>query len=257
MGRWTTSQTLSVSESRSSKTSYFKGGPKGLLTHPAEGAFDLDLRSEKLRLFPRAKALFNLCNGLQPLRWPLGEVVEALIVLVTFDGVEPSELCDCGQTHSELGEQTKKPNHVGPPIGSYLEYGEPKIFKDLDEERMQREPHSEFEVGLRQDNVTIQRMVRPFQFVGHDHLKVVLPCDSYRVLRSECKLEVLAADHYLILFLFTETTRSRRHSHIGFMVLLPTRSKATSGADSVEEVLGIETSLDRGSLAIAAKAAPK
>ena len=47
-----------------------------------------------------------------------------------------------------LRKQAKKLDHVSPPIRSYLEHCEPKILKDLDEERVQREPHSEFEVGL-------------------------------------------------------------------------------------------------------------
>ena len=42
----------------------------------------------------------------------------------------------------------QKANHVGSLVKSYLEHDEPKILKDLEEERVQRELHSEFEVGL-------------------------------------------------------------------------------------------------------------
>ena len=54
-----------------------------------------------------------------------------------------------------LREPAEESNHLGPPIGSYLENGKPKILEDFDEEVMQGEPHSELEVALRQSNVTI------------------------------------------------------------------------------------------------------
>ena len=47
-----------------------------------------------------------------------------------------------------LHKLTKKPDHIGPPIRCHLEHGEPEILEDLHEKKVQREPQSEFEVGL-------------------------------------------------------------------------------------------------------------
>ena len=47
-----------------------------------------------------------------------------------------------------LHEQAEESNHIGPPVGSDLENGEPKILEDFDEEGMQRESYSELEVTL-------------------------------------------------------------------------------------------------------------
>ena len=52
---------------------------------PAEGASDLDLQSIEVRLLPRSQVVLDLHDGLEPLRWPFGEVVEALVVLVTLN----------------------------------------------------------------------------------------------------------------------------------------------------------------------------
>ena len=45
--------------------------------------------------------------------------------------------------------------------------------------RMQREPYSKLEVGLRQGDITVQRVVQPLKFVRHEYLKVVVRNDSY------------------------------------------------------------------------------
>ena len=85
-----------------------------------------------------------------------------------------------------------------------------------------------------------------------------MPGDSYTVLRSECRLEVLIADRYLVLFLiFAETTRIEAISCIGSTSFLSIGRETTLGADSIEEALGVETSLDRGSPDIGAKATPE
>ena len=52
---------------------------------PAESASNFDLQSEEVRLFPRSQVVLNLHNGLQPLRRPLGEVIEALVILVALN----------------------------------------------------------------------------------------------------------------------------------------------------------------------------
>ena len=57
----------------------------GSLTRPVESAYELDLRSEKVRLLPMSQVVLDLHDGLQPLRRPLGEVVKALINLVALN----------------------------------------------------------------------------------------------------------------------------------------------------------------------------
>ena len=88
LGRWTINQILSVSNLRLSRVCQFERSPRRLLTRPTEGAFDLNLWSEKVRILLGTKALSDLCDGLQPLRWPLGEVVETFIVLMALNGVK-------------------------------------------------------------------------------------------------------------------------------------------------------------------------
>ena len=58
-----------------------------------------------------------------------------------------------------LCKQAKKFDHVGPLVGSYLENSEPKILEDLDEESMQGEPHSKFDVELRRGNIAVRGSV--------------------------------------------------------------------------------------------------
>ena len=69
-----------------------------------------------------------------------------------------------------LHKQVEESSHVGQPIGSYLENGEPKVLEDFDEEGMQRELHSELEVALRQSNITIWRSMWPLRIIWLDHL---------------------------------------------------------------------------------------
>ena len=85
---------------------------------------------------------------MHPVRWSLGKVIKPLVILVGFDGVEPGELRCRRWAHSALYEQTKKPDHVGPPIGCHLEPREPEVLKDLHKEGVQGEPYPKFEVGL-------------------------------------------------------------------------------------------------------------
>ena len=51
---------------------------------PAESTSDLDLRGVEVRLLPGSHIVPDLHYGLQPFRWPLGEIIEAFIVLVTL-----------------------------------------------------------------------------------------------------------------------------------------------------------------------------
>ena len=92
-----------------------RGGPRGLLTRSAEGTSDLDLLSIDVRILPGPQVILNLHDGLQPLRWPFGEVVEALVILVTFNRIKPGELRCCGWTQSVLCKLAKMSYHVGPP----------------------------------------------------------------------------------------------------------------------------------------------
>ena len=62
----------------------WQANPKRLLTRLIEGASDLDLQSVEVQLLPSPQIVPNLYNGLQPLRRPLGIVVEALVVLVAL-----------------------------------------------------------------------------------------------------------------------------------------------------------------------------
>ena len=54
-----------------------------------------------------------------------------------------------------LHKKTKKPNHMGTPIKSYLEPGKPIVLEDLNEEGVQRKPHSKFKVDLKQGNIVV------------------------------------------------------------------------------------------------------
>ena len=73
----------------------------------AEGASDLDLQSIKVRLLPGPQVILVLHDGLKPLHWPLGEVIEAFIILVTLDGIKPGELRCCGRAYSVLANRPK------------------------------------------------------------------------------------------------------------------------------------------------------
>ena len=84
-----------VSQDRQEQAS-LEGVLGGLLTRSAEGASDLDLWSIEVRLLPGPQVILNLHDGLQPLRWPLSEVVEALIILVTLNEIKPGKLRCCG-----------------------------------------------------------------------------------------------------------------------------------------------------------------
>ena len=54
-----------------------------------------------------------------------------------------------------IHKQNKKPNHMGMPIKSYLEHGKPIVLEDLNEEGVQRKPHSKFKVDLEQGNIVV------------------------------------------------------------------------------------------------------
>ena len=144
--------------------------------HSVEGASDLDLQSVDVRLLPTPQVVLNLHNGLQPFRRPLGEVVKALIVLIALHGVKPGKLISCGRAHSVLREQAKKSDHMGPPVGRYLEDSEPKLLKNLDEERVQREPHSKLEIALGQCCMADRKSMRPLQISRLDYLETIHPC---------------------------------------------------------------------------------
>ena len=105
-----------------------------------------------------------------------------------------------------LHEQAKKSDHVGPPIGRYLEDSEPKLLENCDEEWVQRESHSELEIALGQSHVTIQRSMQPLQICRLDHLKTVLPSYPCTVLRRNQRLEVATANRYFLRFFIALVT---------------------------------------------------
>ena len=169
----------------------------------------MDLQSEEVQLFLRSQIILNLHNGLQPLHRPLGKVIEAFVILVAFNRIEPCQILYCGRAHPTLCEQTKESNHVGLSVGSYLENSEPKILKDLDEERVQREPHSELEVTLRQSDIAIRMSMRSLRIIRLNHLEAILLRYPCTILRHNKKLEVTTVDHYFLIFFLTLVTRSR------------------------------------------------
>ena len=146
---------------------------------------------------------------------------------------------------------------MGPPFGSYLENGDPKILEDLNEEGVQREPHYKLEVELGQSNIAIRGSVRSLQIFGCDHFKAILPCYQCTILRGKRRLEVPIADRYFLSSSSLWRPKVGVVSRAGSIALLSIGHEATSGADSVEEVLGVETSLDKGSPNIGAKAVPE
>ena len=113
-----------------------------------------------MRLIPNPQVVPNFHDGLQPLRQPLGEVIKALIILIALHRVKLDEHVSPGRAHFVLREQAKKSDHVGPPVGRYLEDSKPNVLKNLDEEWVQRESHSELEIDLGQSHVTIWRSMR-------------------------------------------------------------------------------------------------
>ena len=77
----------------------------------------MDLWSVEVQLLPSPQVVLDLQNSLQPLRWPLGEVVEALVVLIALHEVKPSELLSHRRTHSVLRKQAKQSNIWAHPLG--------------------------------------------------------------------------------------------------------------------------------------------
>ena len=63
-----------------------------VLTWSAEVALNTDLKSEKEGVLPITKALLNLGDGLESLSRVLDKVIEPLIAVVGFQGVELGEL---------------------------------------------------------------------------------------------------------------------------------------------------------------------
>ena len=156
-----------------------------------------------------------------------------------------------------LCEQAEESNHMGLPDGSYLENSEPKILEDFHEEGMQREPHSELEVTLRQSDITIRRSMRSLRIVRLNHLEAILPRYPCTILRHNQRLEVATTNCYLLPFSLALATRSGHLLLRGSTAPLAAGREATSGTDSMEEVLGVETSLDRGSPDMGVKAVPE
>ena len=158
----------------------------------------MDLRSVEVRPLLSPQVVPNLHNGLQPLRRPLGEVVKAIVVLIGLHGVKPGELLCRGRAHPVLRKLAKMSDYVGPPIRSYLEDSKPKVLENLDEERVQREPHSELEIALRKSHVTIRRSMWPLQISRLEHLETILSSYLCTVLRHNQRLEVAIANRYFL-----------------------------------------------------------
>ena len=95
---------------------------------------------------------------------------------------------------------------MGPPVGSYLENGGPKILDDLYEERVQGKPHSKFEVELRQGNIPVRGSVRSLKLIGHAHLEAILLGYPTTVFQGERRLEILVANHHILDFFLVGMT---------------------------------------------------
>ena len=110
---------------------------------------------------------------------------------------------------------------MGPSIGSDLENSEPKILEDFDEEGIQREPHSESEVALRQSDITNQRSMQSLRIIRLDHIEAILlryPCP---IFQNDQRLEVATVDSYFLCVFLALAARSglcllcRLHSSAG------------------------------------------
>ena len=99
--------------------------------------------------------------------------------------------------------------------------------------------------------------MQSLQLVGRDHLKAILSGYPSTVLWGERRLEILAADRYFLIFFLAMMTQGRHRLTCGLYSILSTGREATSGTYSVEEALGVETSLDKGSPNMGVKAAPE
>ena len=111
---------------------------------------------------------------------------------------------------------------MGPPIGIYLENGEPKVLEDFDEEGTQGEPHSKLEVALKQSNITIRRRIRLLPIVRLDQLEVVLQRYSCTILRRNQRLEEAIADRYFVHFFVALATQMDSASYADSIAPLPT-----------------------------------
>ena len=74
-----------------------------------------------------------------------------------------------------LDEQAKESDHMGLPVGRNLEDRQSKVSKYYNEEWVQREPHSEPEINLRQSHMTGRGSVHPLQICRLDHVEIVHP----------------------------------------------------------------------------------
>ena len=89
---------------------------------------------------------------------------------------------------------------MGPTIGRYLEDSEAEILENLDEERVQRKPHSKLEVALEQRHIANRRTMQPLQISRLDHLKTVLLHYPCTFLRCDRRFEVATTNRYLLAF---------------------------------------------------------
>ena len=62
---------------------------------------------------------------------------------------------------------------MGPLIGRDLEDRQTEVLENHDKNWVQREPHSELKLELRQRYMTSQRSMRPLQISGLDHLETI------------------------------------------------------------------------------------
>ena len=165
----------------------------------------MDLRSEEVRFFPALEVIPDPYNGLQSLCRPLGEVLKTLIIFIAFHRVKPGELLNRRWAHSLLSKQAKKSAHMGPTIGRYLEDNKAEIPKNLDEERVQRKPHSELKVALGQCHMTGQRNMRPFQISRLNHHETVLLRYLCTFLPCNRRFEVTTANRCLLFYVVQAT----------------------------------------------------
>ena len=135
---------------------------------------------------------------------------------------------------------------MGPTIGRYLEDSEAEIPENLDEERVQRKPHSELKVTLRQRHMADRRNMWPLQISRLDQHETVFPRYLFTFLWCNRRFEVATANHYLLFYVYRRPEVDTA-SYLASTAPLSTGQEATSGAGSVEEALGMETSIDKGS----------
>ena len=104
-----------------------------------------------------------------------------------------------------LDKQAEESNHIGPTIGRYLEDDEAEILENLDEEWVQRKPHSELKVMLRQRHMADWRNMRPLQINMLEHHETILPSYPRIFLWFNRRFEVAIANRYLIFYVVQAT----------------------------------------------------